>query len=96
MASTDGGDPMTTVRVAIPGQSYDVLVSPHARFELTKLIRNLSDVGRVLVIADERVAGLHGAALQDGLPSNSIFLTVPQGEASKSLDTAGPHSDCGN
>ena len=80
---------MTTVRVAIPGQSYDVLVSAGARSELGGLIRDLSDVGRVVVIADERVAGLHGAALRDELPGDSLDLTVPQGDASKSLDTAG-------
>lgn len=42
-------------------------------------------VPQIVVIADETVAGLHLSRLRSHLPANSLVLTFPPGETSKSL-----------
>ena len=80
---------MTSVRVAIPGRSYEVEIASGARSRIGPLARNLSGVRRLVIIADERVAELHGESLRRAVGDVDLWLSVPAGEASKSLAQAG-------
>ena len=80
---------METVRVDTKERSYDVVVGPNA---LQKLERLLADADRVAVIADEKVAALHGDRLRTALgdAGNEVaWLNVPSGESCKTLEWFG-------
>ena len=77
-----------TVWVELPeGRRYPIHVGPGVRGLLAAEIKRLSDVSRVAVIADRRVADLHLDRLLAALPGKPTVLTFPPGEASKSLAT---------
>lgn len=80
---------MTSVRVAIPGRAYEVEIASGARSRIRPLARSLSGVRRLVVIADERVGELHGESLRRAVGDVELWLSVPAGEASKSLARAG-------
>lgn len=69
-----------TVQVDPP---YDVVVGPHARRELGRL---LASRRRVAVVSQAAVAEHHAAATRAGLESSELFL-IGDGEQAKSLGT---------
>ncbi len=80
---------METVRVELGERSYDVRIGrgllARAGAELVPLLAR----PRVAIVTDEIVAGLHLAALQDGLSAAGITssaLALPAGEATKNWD----------
>ena len=80
---------METVRVELGERSYDVRIGrgllARAGAELVPLLAR----PRVAIVTDEIVAGLHLAALQDGLSAAEITssaLALPAGEATKNWD----------
>ena len=78
-----------TIRVGLGPRSYDIVIGPGALAEAGQRIAALGRGKRVIVIADARVAGLHGAALEASLAAAGITaetLTVPPGEATKSWE----------
>jgi 3-dehydroquinate synthase len=74
---------MNRVTVALPLQSYDVLIGPSILDETRSLV---VDRRRVAVVSQPAVARHHGAAVQDVLP-NSELLLIDDGEDAKSLRT---------
>ncbi|WP_225770156.1 3-dehydroquinate synthase [Inquilinus sp. Marseille-Q2685] len=77
-----------TIRVGLGPRSYDIVIGPGALAEAGQRIAALGRGRRVIVVADARVAGLHGAALEASLAAAGIVaetLTVPPGEATKSM-----------
>jgi 3-dehydroquinate synthase len=80
---------METVRVDTQERSYDVVVGPDALRGLESL---LADADRVAVIADEKVAALHGNRLRAALGEKgreAAWLDVPAGESCKTLEWFG-------
>jgi 3-dehydroquinate synthase len=81
-----------TVRVDLANRSYDILIGEGLLARAGQLIRPLMGAGRskVFVIADETVAGIHGATLNSALSAVGItphVVTIPPGEGSKSFST---------
>jgi 3-dehydroquinate synthase len=77
-----------TIRVGLGPRSYDIVIGPGALAEAGQRIAALGHGKRVIVIADSRVAALHGAALNTSLAAAGIAvetLTVPPGETTKSM-----------
>ena len=76
------------VDVALGDRSYPIEIGPGLLAESGRFIAPLAPGGRVAVITDETVAGLHGAALTAGLEAGGLatpMLALPPGEATKSM-----------
>ncbi len=81
-----------TVKVDLPGRTYQVLIGPGLLAEAGTNLAPLVTRKTVRVISDENVAALHLAALRDGLAAAGISmqaLTLPAGETTKSWDHLG-------
>ncbi|MCK6450311.1 MAG: 3-dehydroquinate synthase [Alphaproteobacteria bacterium] len=77
---------MKTVRVELDQRSYDIHVGPSVLADAGRLMRPVLKAPRVIVVADARVATLHGAALAAALSEAGIAhatVDVPPGEGSK-------------
>jgi len=83
--------PMDRIPVDLGSRSYDILVGAGALDRLGEELAPLWRGGPVFCIADERVWGLYGAAVQTALrPTGSCSgLTFRSGEPSKTWATAG-------
>lgn len=80
---------METVKVETKDRSYDVVVGPGALNGLEGLV---ADADRVAVIADKKVAGLHGGRLRavlDEAGVDAAWMDVPSGESCKTLEWFG-------
>jgi 3-dehydroquinate synthase len=73
-----------TVHVAAPTRAYDVLIGEGLLERAGALIREATDVRRLIVVTDATVHRLHGAALRRGLGETPVIV-VPPGEATKSF-----------
>lgn len=74
------------VRVDLPGRAYEVRIGPGLLARAGAEIAPLLPRPRVAIVTEERVAGLHLAALEAGLAADGIeavSLTLPPGEATK-------------
>lgn len=79
---------MREILLDLPGRpdSYQILVAPGLRWRLSQLLAPLNPSCPLFLISDERVAQLHGAAVQGTLEEAgypSILLTTPVGERAK-------------
>ena len=86
---------MTTVHVAT-GRPYDVVIGHDLIERAGALIAPFAKRGRVAVVTDDNVSGLHGARLAESLEAAGIAgetLVVPPGEESKSFDGLAALSD---
>ena len=75
-----------TVRVALPGREYDIRIGPGLLAEAGAHVAPLLRRPRVAIVTEERVAGLHLAALEAGLEAAGIAseaLVLPPGEGTK-------------
>jgi 3-dehydroquinate synthase len=75
-----------TVRVALAGRSYDVVIGPGLIDEAGARIRPLLARPSVAVVMDETVSELHGRRLAQSLASADVtaqFIVIPPGEAAK-------------
>ena len=75
-----------TVHVDLGARAYDVEIGPGLIAEAGARIAPLLARGRVAVLTDETVAGLHLDALRDGLAAGGVTmeaLALPPGEATK-------------
>lgn len=80
-----------TVHVALGDRAYDVLIGSGVLEEAGEQCRALGVTGRVAIVADENVGPLYAAGLEDALRGAGYAparITVPAGEASKSLEQA--------
>ena len=79
---------MESVRVALSGRSYDVLVGPGLLPGAGAHVAPLLPRPRTVVVTDETVAGLHLPALTEGLATAGITaeaVVLPPGEGTKSM-----------
>ena len=82
--------PPRRVPVRLAGHSYDVSVGPGLAARAGALLAPVLPQKRVVVVADETVAALHGPTLLASLSETGFDtrqILVPPGEASKSLAT---------
>ncbi len=80
--------PPRVVNVALSASSYEVVIGPNLLLRAGGLMRPVMREPRCVIITDETVAQLHLPALTRSLDDQFIAhetLTVPPGEASKSL-----------
>lgn len=78
--------------VSAPSASYPVYVAWNALFDLGLRLREAGLTTQAYIISDEAVFARYGKQAEAALAQADIPVasyTVPQGEASKSLDTAG-------
>ena len=76
-----------TVRVELGERSYDIRIGAGALGRLGAALERIDATGRVAVVTDETVHGLHGAAIADALSDFHTHMIVrPEGEAQKSMD----------
>jgi len=79
---------MRTVRVELDERGYDILIGPGLLEEAGARIAAVARAKRLLVIADETVAGLHWPRLEASLEAAGFrvdLLMTPPGEASKTF-----------
>ena len=82
---------MITIPVALAERSYAISLEAGALDRVGALIAPQLSGGKVLVVADETVARLHGARLETALRAAGLTVTVATfaaGEGSKSVATA--------
>ena len=90
---------MITIPVPLRGErdeSYDVLIGPGLLERLPALLRDRCPAHRYAIIADHKVAGLHGAALTATLGAaglDALLFRFPAGEWNKSRDSWADLSD---
>ncbi|MBI2832330.1 MAG: 3-dehydroquinate synthase [Chloroflexi bacterium] len=83
---------MRTVRVNLGSNSYDILIGAGLLAEAGKFLKDAGFSGKVVIVTDSIVKGLHAGALEQGLKREgfqTVTLEVPVGEEHKSLETAG-------
>ena len=71
-------------------RSYDVCIGPGLLPQAGERLRQMFGPVRAMLVADERVYGLYGAALRESLRASGIetaCFVFPQGEESKTLPT---------
>jgi 3-dehydroquinate synthase len=77
-----------TVRVALGERSYDIVVGAGILAELGQRALRWARRKRLIVVSDETVATLHGAAIERALAAagiGAVPVAVPPGEGSKSF-----------
>ena len=82
---------MITIPVALGERSYDISLAAGALSRVGALIAPHVVGKKVLVVADETVARLHGARLEASLQAAGLtvsIVTFPAGESSKTVSTA--------
>ncbi len=82
---------MHIVRIALGTRSYFIWIKPRLLQHLGELYTHYQLGARAAIITDETVAALYGHQVEEGLRRvgiETIVLSVPPGEASKSLRTA--------
>ena len=85
---TDETPSRRTVRVELGPRSYDILIGAGLLAEAGREIAARLPKARVLIVADERVDDLHGAALRASLGGAGVghaTMRLPSGEPTKSF-----------
>lgn len=85
MRQTDVKSTPLSITVDLGDRSYPILIGEGAAAQLPALLAAQGDKKQVVMVSDETVFRLHGAALCAALPSGTAVLTLPTGETSKSL-----------
>ncbi len=81
-----------TVRVALGGRSYDILIGDGLLQRAGELVAGIAPGAACAIITDENVARLHLPTVEQSLKGTGLATTtiiVPPGEASKSLSVFG-------
>lgn len=81
-----------TVKVEVPGASYDVRVGSGLIEQVGSLVKQATGAKRIALVTDENVAGLIGMKVDVSLARAGLLtesMTVPAGELSKSWQLAG-------
>ena len=76
-----------TVKVTIPGRSYDIVIGRGLLASAGVRIAALGGVRHVAIVTDETVGPLHAVALEASLAASGLAssrVTIPPGETSKS------------
>jgi 3-dehydroquinate synthase len=83
---------MFDLSINLPGEASQVLVESRVRDRIGQVLAEIVSPGRVCLVTDSRVGPLYADPLEASLGSAGFDVvghTVPEGEASKSLDEAG-------
>ncbi len=87
-AALQAWQPPRRLTVSVPSASYDVVIGDGLLVRAGAHLAPVLASRRCVIVTDETVAGLHLAALRDGLAQTGMdtrAIVVPPGEASKSL-----------
>ncbi|MCL6641780.1 MAG: 3-dehydroquinate synthase [Candidatus Bipolaricaulota bacterium] len=79
------------VRVALGERSYYIWIKPGLLQHISELYKHYQLGARAAIITDETIASLYGHQIEEGLRRagvETLVLSVPPGEAQKSLRTA--------
>lgn len=79
---------MRTVHAVLADTKYDIFVGAGAVALAATAVTGHTKPAKIALVADETVFRLHGATLLRVLPIAPTCITVPAGEASKSLESA--------
>ena len=83
---------MKSISVNLGNTSYDIVIGPGALRQTGHQLKEQGPADKLIVITNPAVKELHGGALELSLVQVGFtvdFLTIPDGEAQKSLETAG-------
>ncbi|MDD4859870.1 MAG: 3-dehydroquinate synthase [Dehalococcoidales bacterium] len=83
---------MRTIEVKLGNNSYEIRVGRGLLSQTGPWLKQLGFSGKLVVITDAKVRELYGKALAQSLEKEGfkvVLLSVPEGEAQKSLGTAG-------
>jgi len=83
------GGQARTIAVGLGARAYDVVVGPGLLQAAAERIAPFAPRGRVTVVADTTVAGLHGQRFTGALEAGGLrvrSITIPPGEGSKSFE----------
>ena len=83
--------PQTTVHVALENRAYDIEIAAGTLDAAAERVLHVSEPSRVVVITDATVGKLYSDQILNGFSQighDAALLTVPAGEASKSVDQA--------
>ena len=81
--------PTQTVRVELSERSYEIALGQSSLSGLGSFLQSLRAVKRAIVVTDENVGPLYAAQAEASLSETGVavtLLTVPAGEASKSIE----------
>jgi 3-dehydroquinate synthase len=82
---------MKSIRVTLPGHRHEILVEPGLTGLIPKLLKDRGLSDSVFVVTSPRIQKLYHQALTGAWPGDMpppVFLQVPEGESSKSLEMA--------
>lgn len=83
---------MQQLRVDLGDRSYDIVVGHHIVHRVAEWLEGLVEPGRrVIIVTHPLLKGLYGGLVASGLKDhglNPVFVLVPEGEESKSLQEA--------
>jgi 3-dehydroquinate synthase len=74
------------IRVTAPGGDYDILIEPALLADINRHMDEFGLWGRTVVVTNEMLAPLYGAALIAQLP-DAVLVVMPEGEQHKTLET---------
>jgi len=83
---------MRIIRVKLGSNSYEICIGPGLLAQTGRWLKESGFSGKLVIITDPTVKGLHGNALISGLVEGDFSVTtllVPEGEEQKTLETAG-------
>jgi 3-dehydroquinate synthase len=83
---------MKRVKVEMGSRSYEILISSGLLGQAADILKKISSSKRLVIITNPTVEKLYGNSLKGSLSASGFdtaLLTVPDGEAYKSLDIAG-------
>ena len=83
---------MRIIRVKLGSNSYEIRIGPGLLAQTGRWLKESGFSGKLVIITDPTVKGLHGDALISGLAEGDFSATtllVPEGEEQKTLETAG-------
>ena len=83
---------MKTVEVELGARSYDILIGSGLLNRVADILSEIGTGKKLVIITNPTVSELYGNSLKENLSRanfDTALLTVPDGEAYKSLDTAG-------
>ena len=81
---------MPKISVELGAKAYDIIIEKGLRLTLAQKLKQMTKATKLAIITDTRVAGLHGAELEDQLLRAGfqvVTIAIEEGEANKSIST---------
>jgi 3-dehydroquinate synthase len=75
------------INVSAPNAQYPIVIGRGAISSLPALLAERNLKGKIAIVTNTMIAPLHGEKLVQALGENAVLITIPEGEAAKTLDT---------